>query len=143
MMGHTPPATRKISSLRGVSKFVTAHSGGFFMSADQEFVLSIGALFTEKVQGIEQVVASVTPKLSVAGGGIAAASGAAKTAMTDQNWMTVADYGVMAGIIVGVVSLVLQAIVFYRRDKREEKLFDAKMDSMHKQDERNDAEKRG
>lgn len=96
--------------------------------------MSIGALLTEKVQGIEQVVASVTPKLSVVGGGVAAASGAAKTAMTDQNWMTVADYGVMAGIIVGVVSLVLQAIVFYRRDKREEKLFDAKMDNLFKHD---------
>jgi len=77
----------------------------------------------ERLNAIEQMIASVTPKISVAGGGVAAVSGAVKQSIVDHSSiMTIADYGVVVGIFVGVSSLILQIIVFYRRDRRESRI---------------------
>ena len=112
------------------SNFILGHCAGFFVAS--HFIQS--ASVNVKIDAIEQMIASVTPKLSVLGGGVAATSGAIKNSAVGQNILTIADYGVVFWIFVGVSSLALQVVVFYRRDKREERMFRANMDTMKNQD---------
>lgn len=85
-----------------------------------------------KHSAIEQAIISVSSKISVVGGGAAVTGGTVGQVATDQAISSMAEYGVVCGIVVGVSSLAINGVVQFRRDRRDTKLHKAQIASLIK-----------
>lgn len=89
-------------------------------------------LSVQQSHQLEQAVIAVSGKAAGVGGGTAAVGGIAQQVIQDPSWITLADLGVYFGIFVGGASLIVHTVAQWRRDRRETKLFNAKMTEIYR-----------
>lgn len=93
---------------------------------------------TMKQTAVEQTIISVSGKVAGAGGLTAAGSGAAgkivqsvsenpNLAAQAVEWSTI---GVISGIVVGVIGLIVQIAFHWRRDRRETRVYEARIEAI-------------
>lgn len=83
--------------------------------------------FQHAHHAVEHLVINVSAKSAGVGGATALASGVAMKTATNPEVLSLADVGVVSGIVLGVLSLAVHSVAQWRRDRREKTLFEARM----------------